>query len=160
MIYVCYCKVNNPGSIYCSERTVCGLPGEGELPMNTIRCPECDEPLPGTAKLPCPVCGVSSTLFGHQSDDERLEIRQSTTWRKEIAPSPDRTHPVPLPPRPTRSRPPMWNTWRRIRHQICPSVIVWISFVLFLLLIFGGVFGIVVTRGSGVSTQAANQRFK
>ncbi len=122
--------------------------------MNTIRCPECDEPLPGTANY-CPVCGVSSTLFGHQSDDERLEIRQSTTWRKEIAPSPDRTHPVPLPPRPTRSRPPMWNTWRRIRHQIRPSVIVWISFVLFLLLIFGGVFGIVVTRGSGVSTQAA-----
>ena len=129
------------------------MPGEGELPMNTIRCPECDEPLPGVAKY-CPTCGVSRTLLGHRSDDKWLEIRQSATWRKEIAPSPNRAHPVPLPPRPARSRPPMWNTWRRIRSRMRPTVAVWISFAVFLFLIFGSVFGIVVTRGSGVSTQA------
>ena len=124
----------------------------GELPMNTIRCPECDGSLPGTARY-CPACGISRTLLGHRSDDKWLEIRQSATWRKEIAPTPNRANPAPLPPRPARSRPPMWNTWRRLRYQIRPTLVVWISFVLFLLLIFGGVFGIVVTRGSGVNTQ-------
>jgi hypothetical protein len=123
------------------------------MPVNTIHCPECDELLPGAAKY-CPVCGISRTLLGHQSDDKWLEIRQSATWRKEVAPSPNRANPAPLPPRPARSRPPMWNTWRRIRHQIRPTIAVWISLFVFLMLIFGGVFGIVVTRGSGVNNQS------
>jgi Viral BACON domain len=92
--------------------------------------------------------------LGNRSDDKWLEIRQSATWRKEVAPSPNRANPAPLPPRPARSRPPMWNMWRRIHHQIRPTFIVWISLFIFLVLIFGGVFGIVVTRGSGVRNQS------
>lgn len=116
--------------------------------MNTIRCPECDEFMPGAAKY-CPVCGISRTSSEHQSDDQWLEIRRSATWRKDVAPSPNRANPVPLPPRPVRSRPPMWNTWRRIRYRISPTLVVWVSLLAFL--ICGGIFGIVVTRGSGVS---------
>lgn len=137
-------------NIVCfSEGIVCGLPGKGELPMNTIHCPECDEPLPGTANY-CPVCGISRTLLGNRSDDKWLEIRQSATWRKEVAPSPNRAHPAPLPPRPARSRPPMWNLWRRIHYHMRSTLVVWISLLVFLVLIFGGVFGVVATRGSGV----------
>jgi hypothetical protein len=120
------------------------------MPVSTIHCPECDELVPGAADY-CPVCGISRTLLGYQSDDKWLEIRRSATWRKEVAPSPNRANPAPLPPRPARSRPPMWNAWRRIHHQIRPTIVVWISLFVFLILIFGGVFGIVVTRGSGVS---------
>ncbi|HEY5002041.1 MAG TPA: hypothetical protein VII61_02735, partial [Ktedonobacteraceae bacterium] len=92
--------------------------------MNTICCPECDEPLPGTANY-CPICGVSRISLGHQSDDKWLAMRQEATWRKEVASSPNRANLAPLPPRPARSRPPMWNTWRRIYYQMRPTIVVW-----------------------------------
>ncbi len=117
--------------------------------MNTIRCPECDEPLPDSANY-CPVCGISRAR--HRPDDQWMEIRRSPTWRKEVAPSLNRANPVPLPPRPARSRPPMWNTWRRIRYQLSPIIIVWISILIFL--ICGSIFGIVTTRGSGISSNS------
>ncbi len=46
----------------------------------------------------------------------------------------------------------MWNTWRRIRYQISPTIIIWISILVFL--ICGSVFGIVTTRGSGASSNS------
>jgi hypothetical protein len=123
----------------------------GELPMNTIRCPECDEPLAEVANY-CPLCGRSRTSSWHRSDDQWLEKRRSATWRKEVALSPNRVNPPPLPPRPVRSRPPMWNTWRRIRYRLSLTIVVWISIIAFL--ISGSVFGIVATRGSSVSAHA------
>lgn len=87
-----------------------------------------------------------------RTDDLWLENRRSVTWRKEVTLSPNRVNPAPLPPRPAKSRPPMWNTWRRIRHRLSPTLVVCISLLVFL--IFGSVFGIVATRGSGVSAQA------
>jgi Viral BACON domain len=116
--------------------------------MNTIRCPECDEPTPDLANY-CPACGTPKTSEEQRSDDQWLAIRQSATWRKEVAPSPNRANPLPLPPRPVRSRPPMWNTWRRIRYRIPPTLIIWVGLLIFL--VSSSVFGIVVTRGSGVS---------
>ncbi len=76
----------------------------------------------------------------------------SATWRKEVAPSPNRANPAPLPPRPARSRVPMWNTWRRIRYRVPSTLIIWIGLLIFL--ISGGIFGIVATRGSGVSNHS------
>lgn len=120
--------------------------------MNTIRCPECGELLSDTARY-CPVCGMSRISSRRRSDDQWLEKRRSATWRREVTLSPNRVNPPPLRPRPVRSRPPMWNPWRRLRYRLSPTIILWISVVIFL--ISGSVFGIVATRGSGVKTHSS-----
>ncbi|MBV9709451.1 MAG: hypothetical protein JO011_00895, partial [Ktedonobacteraceae bacterium] len=147
--------------------------------MNTIRCSECGELLPASANY-CRICGTAAGLsLRLQSDDQWAAIRRSVTWRKEVALSPNRANPAPLPPRPARSRPPMWNTWRRIRYRISPTVAAWRSLLVFpiftwrsirsrfsptvavwisllVFVIFGSIFGIAATRGSGISSHSSS----
>ncbi len=90
---------------------------------------------------------------GHASDSEWQELKRPSTWHKDVAPSPNRAKAAPPPPRPVPSRVPMLKTWRMRLRRLPPVIFLWVSLLLLILVVFGGIFGIVVTIGRGIDNR-------
>ncbi len=85
-------------------------------------------------------------------DDDWSVLDLPATWHKEVAPSPNRSKATPLPPRPVRSRVRMLSaqqgdSWLR---KLPPALYMWVSVLVLLVVVFSGLFGLMVTRGKGI----------
>jgi Viral BACON domain len=89
-------------------------------------------------------------------DDDWSVLDLPATWHKEVAPSPNRSKATPLPPRPVRSRVRMLSaqqgdSWLR---KLPPALYMWVSVLVLLIVVFSGLFGLVVTRGKDIDKAA------
>ncbi len=87
-------------------------------------------------------------------DDDWSVLDLPATWHKEVAPN--RSKATPLPPRPTRSRVRLLNgkrghSWLR---ALPPTIFMWVSVLVLLVVVFSGIFGIVATRSKGINNVA------
>lgn len=147
--------------------------------MGLIKCPNCDEVLPDTAKL-CTTCGRLVVASLRQSPIARnaewdaptdadplqetgsWEARKTNllpdshhqvTWHKEVEYRP-RREPVTSSPRPPQTPlrlPTPSYDMPCSRRRLTPTAFFWISLALFLVLVLGSVFGIVASLGQGLS---------
>lgn len=85
-------------------------------------------------------------------DDDWSVLDLPATWHKEVAPSPNRSKATPLPPRPVRARVRMLSAQQRDSwlRKLPPALYMWVSVLVLLVVVFSGLFGLMVTRGKGI----------
>jgi hypothetical protein len=139
------------------------LPGQREIHQPATINPMRQSHPGGLTPSPLPAKLPSHDLF-EPEDEERVPSgdlflqRRQVTWHKDVETNHASVSVPTLPPRPVTARPIPLTPLSPPHRPFPTSMLFWLSMLVLIMLVLGGVFGIIVTFGSGLRpNQPGNQ---